>query len=399
MRQALLQQALVAIQYNPRICLQWATGTGKSKAAIELIKKIKNINKYKEPKVLLVVAEKAHILNWKTEFNKWKYKSTNTITIICYASLKKYINTNWDIVVFDEAHHLSSNIRLDILTTIYSKYYILLSATLSDKKKTAIENIIGNIQTIKCSLNTAIKKEILPEPTITLIPLKLRNDVFSETIIEVYKRFKSGEIKTIECVYKDRFKYNNLPFNTKLIIRCTPKQKYDYYCEQVDYWKNRYYRDNLEWQKFKWLQYANKRKIFLGESKTASVKSLLSTLQNKRLICFCTSIEQAKSLDFNNCIHSKKKDSLTILDKFNNKKINRLFAVNMLQEGQNLIDIEVGIIVQLDGQERSFIQRVGRVLRAKNPIQYIFYYKDTRDEQYLNMVLEDIDKKYITYIN
>lgn len=398
MRQALLQQALVAIQENPRICLQWATGMGKSKAAIELVKKIETINKFK-PKVLLVVAETAHKLNWKVEFDKWGYKSIDTITTICYASLKKYSNTKWDLIIFDEAHHLSSNIRLDILKTIQSKYYILLSATLSDKKKSAIESIIGSIQTIKCSLNTAIEKEILPEPIINLISLKLRNDVFSETIVETYKRFKEPEIRTIECMYKDRFRYNNLPCNAKLIIHCTPKQKYDYYCEQIEYWKSRYYRDNLEWQKFKWLQYANKRKTFLGESKTGAVLSLLTTLQNKRLICFCTNIKQANIVDPNNCIHSKKNNSLEIINKFNNKEINRIIAINMLQEGQNLTDIEIGIIVQLDGQERSFIQKVGRVLRAKNPVQYIFYYKDTRDEEYLNMVLEDIDKKYVKYIN
>ena len=67
----------------------------------------------------------------------------------------------------------------------------------------------------------------------------------------------------------------------------------------------------------------------------------------------------------------------------------------MLQEGQNLTDIEVGIIVQLDGKERSFIQRFGRSLRAEDPVQYIFYYKNTRDEEYLNNVLEGISEEYI----
>ena len=40
---------------------------------------------------------------------------------------------------------------------------------------------------------------------------------------------------------------------------------------------------------------------------------------------------------------------------------------------------------------------VKRTLRAGNPIQYILYYKNTRDEEYLNNALENINKKYIEY--
>ena len=71
----------------------------------------------------------------------------------------------------------------------------------------------------------------------------------------------------------------------------------------------------------------------------------------------------------------------------------------MLQEGQNLTNIEVGIIVQLDGQERAFIQKFGRSLRAEDPIQFIFYYENTRDTKYLQNVLEGVDRKYITRID
>ena len=34
-------------------------------------------------------------------------------------------------------------------------------------------------------------------------------------------------------------------------------------------------------------------------------------------------------------------------------------------------------------------------MRADSPVQYIFYYKGTRDEEYLNKAIEGIDKKYI----
>ena len=85
-----------------------------------------------------------------------------------------------------------------------------------------------------------------------------------------------------------------------------------------------------------------------------------------------------------------------IIDSFNEKKIQRLYAVGMATEGLNLKDIEVGVIVQLDGKERLFVQKFGRSLRAEDPVAYIFYYKDTQDEIYLKNALENIDNKFIT---
>lgn len=397
MREKLLNQALATIKHSPRVCLQLATGTGKSRIAIELVKSITKEEVNNNVRVLLVVAETAHKLNWQQEFDKWSYDTSKiNTTVICYASLKNYTKTNWDIIIFDEVHHLCSDIRLNILQTIKSKYHILLSATLSWKKKDAIASIIGNITTINFSLNTAIEKEVLPEPEIRLIPLELYNSKRTEIIEEKYTRVKGKPYYTVKCTMNDRFNYINKYNNLILKMYCTQQEKYDYYCEQIDYWQNRYFRENLEWQRFKWLQYASKRKLFLGESKTKAAKLLLSNLPKRRLICFCTNIQQAENLDSNNCIHSKKNKSMDIIKKFNNKEIDRIFAIKMLQEGQNLTDIEIGIIIQLDGQDLSFIQRVGRVLRAKNPIQYILYYPNTRDEEYLNTVLKDINPTYIT---
>jgi superfamily II DNA or RNA helicase len=70
----------------------------------------------------------------------------------------------------------------------------------------------------------------------------------------------------------------------------------------------------------------------------------------------------------------------------------------MITEGMNLTDIQIGIITQLDGKERLFIQKAGRVMRADDPIAFIFYYKNTQDENYLKGALENIDEKYVKHI-
>lgn len=41
---------------------------------------------------------------------------------------------------------------------------------------------------------------------------------------------------------------------------------------------------------------------------------------------------------------------------------------------------------------------VKRSLRATDPVQYILYYRGTRDEEYLQKALESINKDYIQEI-
>ena len=384
---------------NKILALEFATGIGKSKIALDIINSLFITN---VPTVLLVVAELAHFNNWRDESFKWNYdKLWNTITCVTYASLKKHKDMKYDIIILDEAHHIGSDLRLDIIDNIQFDKMLLLSATLGESLKQYISNMFNTlIKSYEITLQQAIDWGILPKPKIYLIPLTLNTTNVSEKIIEEWGKVSLR--KRYKCTYQERWEYikNKKKYpNVILEISCTPYQKYIYLTEKFEYFKKFYFRNRNEAVKNKWLQLGSQRKRFMSELKTPIVKKFLRHVTNNRYICFCGSIEQADILGKNNSIHSKKDNSAEIIDKFNNKEINNLFAVGMLQEGQNLNDIEVGIIVQLDGQERSFIQKFGRSLRAEDPVQYIFYYKNTRDTEYLQNALEGINENYIQELN
>lgn len=398
-RDDLHKQTSELIKTNKRIALQWCTGLGKSRAAIEMANYIQDKEKEGNIKILLVVAENAHKDNWKKEFIKWGLKS-NDITIECYASLPKYKESWWDLIIFDEAHHLGTDLKIDILSGIVTEYVILLSATLPDTLIQVLTGIFGEFKISKVSLKKAIDEGMLPQPKVFLIPLKLNSTVYNCTITEEWG--DKDKRVTYKCTYPQRWEFirNKKKYpNVTLHISCTQLQKYTYLTEQFEYWKNSYMRSRQEYMKNKWLQAGSLRKRFLGNIKTEYVKILLKKLQRKRLICFCASIEQADYLGKDKSIHSKKSNSLDIINAFNNKEINRLFAVGMLQEGQNLEGIQAGIIVQLDNAERAFIQKFGRTIRADSPQQYIFYYENTRDIDYLENVFEGVDEIYIQTFN
>lgn len=401
-KEELQRQSVSLIERSNRVALQWCTGLGKSKAAIDMANYLANkeFEEYRKPlNMLLVVAETAHKSNWKEEIDRWKLKTDNVV-MECYASLKKYRNSYWDLVIFDEAHHLGSDLRRDVLTELHAQNIILLSATLPDQVIQAVTGVFGEFVTSKVTLKEAIEWGVLPKPKVYLIPLTLNNTQYNCTIIEEWGKKERRVI--YKCKLHERWEYlkNKSKYpNVTLEMSCTQQQKYDYLTDKFEYWRSQFFRTRQEHVKNKWLQVGLKRKRFLGESKTDAIRLLLHKIQDKRFICFCTSIEQAELLGGKNAIHSKKDNSLDIIDDFNTKKIDNLFAVGMLQEGQNLTNIEAGVIVQLDGQERAFVQKFGRSLRATDPVQFIFYYKDTRDTEYLENVLEGINREYIIEID
>ena len=388
------QKAVEMMRDTPLLILQWATGCGKSKAAIDIVKDLDT------HKVLLAVAEIAHRENWKQEFLKWGLPLDTGIVIETYASLKNHKGEKYDLIILDEAHHAGSDLRMEILEEIETEKVLALSATLPSDMWFKLGQLYGRrMSSFKVSLQEAIDWGILPEPKLYLIPMTLDNTHLSQIIVEEWGT--KAKRRTVKCSISERWTYMKdkatYP-HMRLEIECTELQKYIHLSDKIEFWKKQFFRTRNEGVKNKWLQFGSERKRYLGSLKDQKAQEVLDLIKDKRYICFCSSIEQAERLGGDNSIHSKKKGSLNTIEDFNSKEIDNLFAIGMIQEGQNLVDTEVGVIIQLDGQERAFVQKSGRAMRADEPLLFILYYKDTRDEEYLQKALEDINPDYITEV-
>ena len=397
-KQKLQEKEFLALKDHHRIILKWATGCGKSKMAIDLINYTATTKYTKPVRILFLVAERAHIQNWEDEFHKWSLRRDKVMTdVACYASLKKYNHFYYDIIVMDEGHHAFTEKRLALLEEMPvnpNRHVYILSATLSVAKVMMAEDIFGKFITSTVTLKDAIKNDILPDPKVYVVAMELDN-------LTPNQRIQVGKDPDAPMVdWKDRYKY--LAKKKPCIIRCTERQKYIYYTDTMEYWKQRYERSHNEFQRNLWVSTGSLRKRFLGELKTPVIENLIGMMpRRKRYVCFCASVAQATQLNEENTISSKRSSRLNqmIIDAFNKKKLHNIFAVGMITEGMNLAAIEAGIIVQLDGKERLFIQKFGRSLRAEDPVTFIFYYKNTQDENYLKLALENIDEKYIQYLD
>ena len=365
------------------IVLELSTGVGKTRLSLEYI------NKHSPKKILIVIPRLVLINNWKDEINKWGFdKLLDKITFTTYVSLHKHTNKKWDVICYDEAHHLSDRCKeVDVLTN--SKIRLFLSATLKREHKWWIRDTYPNVKFITVSLKEAIDNEVLPDPKVYLIPLTLNN--YNSTEILVKKNKKST--LTIDCFYKDRWKYMKL-YNCN--IKCTPQQYYDEISKDIEYWKKQsMFKKAFE---FKWLKCCNDRLKWLSNQKNTIVLTILKQLKDYRVLTFCNSIEQTELLG-KYCINSKNKNSINHLNMFNEGKVKHITSVSMLDEGTNLNSCRIGLFAMINSSDLLIKQRQGRILRHKEPVIIIPYYKNTREEEIVVKMLENYNKDLIKVIN
>lgn len=363
--------ALSKIDGTKCLILELITGMGKTKVAIDLMNHIcdRVFRNYEtSTSILILVAKTVHKQTWRKEIEKWGGVKSDYITIECYESLKNYENTRFDVVVADEMQHLS-DARLDILQTIHiDEAFIGLSATIKrDMRDYFIHTYKAEV--IKCGLREAVEDEVLPEPTVYLLPLTLDEKNYT------FKLKKFG---------RD--------------IITTQKGYYDGISSLIEWYKNKYFNSRNKRIKNLWLSMAGKRLKWCAEQKEALVLSLLDKFRNYRTLTFCSSIEQSERLGKYN-ITSKNKSSIQNLDMFNEGRIKHITACNILNEGVNLTNCRIGIFCNLNSSEIVVKQRVGRILRHKYPVIIIPFFSGTREQELVEKMVEEYDKNSIIVVD
>ena len=94
---------------SPNILCELPTSFGKTKVALDLMRKRLSVDK--GARILIVVPRLVLMDNWREEFVKWGVEDYLPFTeFVTYVSLPKKAGT-WDMIIFDEVHHLSERCR------------------------------------------------------------------------------------------------------------------------------------------------------------------------------------------------------------------------------------------------------------------------------------------------
>lgn len=309
-----------------------------------------------------------HEQNWKTEYEKAQCEVLySTLDRVCYVSLGKYNPDDYDLICFDEAHHISQANYEEFIKHINPKKTKVLALTgtppqRGEKKKWFDKHFPV---VFKSSLDDGASHGIVNEFNLNILLIEL-----------------DDKKKNISAGTKAK------PFMT------TEKGSYEYWSRKIETAVHHGSAKDVQWMSLS-------RKRFLEglESRIYWAKKVRDKfLKNKKSIIFAPTIVKAKEL-CHNAIHSKT-DGTKILQDFDSGKINMISSVRMLNEGVTLPNLEAGLICKLDSTDKTIFQQIGRLLRNPGGVSevYIIVYRDTVEHKYLNNALSTISKERIKYL-
>lgn len=348
-----------------------ATGSGKSRVAVELAKHYAapSLFAYKEIAVI-VPTEKLRDENWKEEFYKWDAAvEWSAVTGLCYASGSKIVNRDFELAILDEGHNITE-LSSEFFINNNVKRTVLLTATPPEDK---------------------VKKQILSDLDINLVYELTLDQAVRLGFVAPYKI-------TVITVPLDATT-KNIPGGTKV----KPFMTTEAAC--YAYWNRRVqacFGDQTPQGKAKMKVAILGRMQFIYKipSKTQVIKFLLDKVipEDNRTIIFCGNIEQAEEV----CptyYHSKSGN--VSYDAFKAEQINRLSCVKAINEGHNFPGVDSGIIGQLNSKEKDLVQRIGRLIRYRPGHEahlYIVVSESTQDEKWLENAVENLDQSKIEYV-
>lgn len=347
--------------------LAMATGTGKSKIAINEAEEQYKIRGKAFKAILIVPTEKLRDVNWKAEFIKWdSIRTWDKLDRECYASIAKIKGNTYDFVILDEAHYLTPANAKFFENNKVKSVMALTATPPEDPIKQILLDSIAPIVYIY-SLNQAVKDGLVAPFNIIVVESPLDN---------TNKVIKSGT--------KAR------PFFQ------TEQAKYDYLSKKI----SSLYYSNASADAMKFANFARMRFIYNLPSKLVLAKKLMASKMKGRYLVFGGSINQVNTLCKPEVFHSKSTDEY--YNKFIAEKIYRLGVVKAVNEGHNIPNLDMALITQLNSRELDVIQRIGRVVRWRPghiATIYIIVSTGTQDEVWLQKALQGFDSKHITYIN
>lgn len=341
------------------------TGAGKSKIAVNIISDDMHKGKW----LLIVPTEKLRDENWKEEFSKWKKKTYySKIDRACYASLSKVDLSKYDGVILDEAHNLTeaNSQPFNELSSIFFRRLKILALTATPPKEEEKLEILKN-------LGLKIIKELKLDEGVKLGIVAPYQIIIVETHLDDIKKGSPGGSKKKPFMTTE---FKNYQFKNRRIqqIRFSGKPV----------------------PKFLYLD--RMRMLYDLQSKTDAAKAILKDIpKDKKTLIFAGSIKQAEELE-KKTFHSKSDDK--DLKRFQADKIKRLSCVQSLNEGHNIANLDIGLVVQLNSNPRNLIQRIGRLVRIRDGHTakiYILSCVNTQDEKWVEKAIEGLDRNNITY--
>ena len=329
-------------------CMILPTGSGKTIIAIKLIEIINS-------STLIVVPTLDLMEQWTKFLSKYFQKieignigggifNITGITVSTYDSAyirSSFIGNKFAFVIFDELHHLAAPGYRTIAEQFTSPYRLGLTATYEREDSLHLDfpRLVGGI-VYQSSINELARDKHLASFTVEKRYVKL----LPEEELEYQKNYN----QYLSYLHELGIRYSQIGLQKLIMISG----------------KNQYARNAL-------LARNKALDIALNsQSKIEELRKILSENPDRKTIIF-TQHNKLVYLISNKFLipfithKSSKQEREDALNGFRDGRYRVLVTSKVLDEGVDVPDAELGIIVSGTGSKREFIQRLGRLLRIK----------------------------------
>lgn len=328
---------------------------GKIYTSINIMEQLKPRN------VLIAYPDKKIKHSWESDLEARGYTGSE-ITYTTHLSLKKHVGEEYDLVIIDEIHLLSSAQMEAAAEVIEINRNILgLSGTLSRWTEKNLSTVLGLNVVAEYPIEQAIKEGVIVDYQITVVKVPLD------------ARIKQN--------FKGKYK--------------TEKQRFD----ELGWIINKM---EMQGRDTMFMRLARMRIIQSSLAKQVKTTKILNEHPDERILVFCGVTAVADNLGIPS-YHSKSSEK-TLFEDFMNGKGNHMAVVKIGNTGVTYKPLNKVIINYFDSNSENLAQKINRCMSMEygNPDKKAHIYIITSDEEverkWLNKALEFFDKSKIIWM-
>jgi superfamily II DNA or RNA helicase len=363
-----------------------ATGAGKTQAAIEIIKKLWEIN----PNYNILISTPT-IVSLETLWLKQLQQNNITLNKVgvyysfCHEFSKITLTTNksvrkipleiFNIIIIDEVHWWNSKSFLDILRKNKFDYLLGLSASIYNKEQKhwkLLELFDYNIY--KYDTREAIEDGIINTFNLTDVAVQIKEPEIIINYEKLEQDIKAALAKMggfekfikLSNSNEDKMKLQKL-FNNRNELILNYYRKLDVAADLIE-------------------KHKNEKILVFNQYNKISTKLTWHLIEKKI---------KSKIIDS----HVGRDERLKIIKEYETGKFNVLLTSKVFDESYNLSDIQLIIIISGSSTERQMIQRIGRVLRKKDKPSEVYqiYIQNTFEEIHAKERSKDFKEVALNY--
>lgn len=354
-------------QSNGHSTIVGATGFGKTRVALKIIKWLQSL--HPEITIIVVVPTTGLQEQWVEELDKFGCSREHVEVYVINSVIKNTHTCN--LLILDECHRYASADFKKVFDMVTYNMILCLTATFErlDGKEKLIAKyapVVDKVSIQECLANKWVSN-------------------YKEYVV-VIEPDDLDEYDKLTAEFMTHFEFFDYDFGTamSMVGKNGWKNRYNYakeICQNSALVKDTFKTVTIHAMGLMRAMQARKKYISSHPEKLRVAEEIIAHRPNSKIITFCATVAMAEQIQEGYVYTGKdsKKGNRVTLNEFSKMKSGVLNTVKKANEGINLPDLDVGIMLGVDSSKIKHAQTRGRVVR----------YQEGKNAEYFTLILKD----------